>query len=131
VLPDVLVWYRRKSNTKSIGLELKSRHGKCSPSQRSVREALLRVGVQWWLYRTARGAMWALYKSGVPFRTIIHEDGAIERWQQPKLPAREVPRRDPHERRPRAPDWEPGELAAEIAELAAERDDAAGVDIAA
>jgi hypothetical protein len=41
---------------------------------------------------------------GVPFRTIVHEDGAIERWQQPKLPAWEVPKRDPHERRPRAPD---------------------------
>ena len=52
--------------------------------------------------------MWALYKSGVPFRTIVHEDGTIECWQQPELPAWEVPKRDPHERRPRAPDWEPG-----------------------
>jgi len=42
-----------------------------------------------------------------------------------------VPKRNPHERRPRAPDyWEP-EVAAEIAELAAARDDAAGGDIAA
>jgi hypothetical protein len=52
--------------------------------------------------------MCTLYESGVPFRTIVHEDGTIERWQQPELPAWEVPKRDPHERRPRAPDWGPG-----------------------
>ena len=74
--------------------------------------------------------MWALRKSGVKFRTIVHEDGTIERWQQPELPAWEVPKRDPHERRPRAPEWEPG-AAAELAELAAASDDAAGDDIAA
>ena len=68
--------------------------------------------------------MWALYESGVPFGTIIHEDGTLECWQQPELAAWEVPKRNPHERRPRAPDWEPEELAAE-------RDDAAGADIAA
>ena len=61
----------------------------------------------------------------------VREDGTIERWQEPELPAWEVPKRDPHERRPRAPEWEPKELAGEIAELAAERDDAAGGDIAA
>jgi hypothetical protein len=30
--------------------------------------------------------MWALAQSGVPFRTIVDEDGAIECWQQPELP---------------------------------------------
>jgi hypothetical protein len=55
------------------------------------------------------------YKSGVRFRTIVHEDGTIERWQQPELPAWEVPKRDPHERRPRAPEWEMETAAAEIA----------------
>jgi hypothetical protein len=65
----------------------------------------------------------------VPFRTIIYQDGTIERWQQPKLPAWEVPKGDPHERRPRAPDyWEPAE-ATETAALAS--DDATGGDIAA
>ena len=60
-----------------------------------------------------------------------HRDdaGTLECWQQPELPAWEVPKRDPHERRPRAPEWEPG--AAEIAELAAASDDAVGDDIAA
>jgi hypothetical protein len=41
---------------------------------------------------------------GVRFRTIVHEDGTIERWRSPRLPAWEVPRRDPAERRPLAPD---------------------------
>jgi len=126
-VPDDLVWYRGKS----IGLELKSRRGQCSRSQRAVREAMLRAGAQWWVCRSARVAMWALRKSGVTFRTIVHEDGTIERWQQPKLPAWEVPKRNPHERRPRAPDyWEPDE-AVEIVEPAATSDDAAGDDIAA
>ena len=74
--------------------------------------------------------MWALGKSGVPFRTIVHEDGTIERWQHPELPEWEVPKRDPHERRPRAPDyWE--QAAAEIPDLAAASDDTAGDDMAA
>jgi hypothetical protein len=119
-VPDVLVWYCGKS----VVIELKSRRGQCSRSQRFVREQLLRAGAQWWVCRSANAAMWALCESGVPFRTMTNEDSALERWQQPKLPAWEVPKRDPHERRPRAPDWEPEELAAE-------RDDAAGADIAA
>jgi hypothetical protein len=43
-----------------------------------VREALLRAGALWWMCRSANAAMWALYKSGVPFRTIACEDGRIE-----------------------------------------------------
>jgi hypothetical protein len=55
--------------------------------------------------------------------------GTIERWQQPELLGWEVPKRDPHERRPRAPDyWEP-EAAAEIAEVTTASDDAVGGDI--
>jgi hypothetical protein len=102
-VPDVLVWYRGKS----ITIELKSGRGQCSPSQRAARQALLRAGAQWWVCRSANAAMWALAQSGVPFRTIVHEDGTIERWRQTKLPAWEVPKRNPHERRPRAPDWAP------------------------
>jgi hypothetical protein len=127
-VPDVLVWYLGKS----IAIELKSRRGQCSPAQRAVREALLRAGAQWWVCRSADAAMWSLYKSGVPFRAIVYEDGTIKRWQQPKLPAWELPKRDPQERRPRAPDyWEPEATAAEIAELAAAIDDATDGDIAA
>jgi hypothetical protein len=46
----------------------------------------------------------ALCESGVRFRTFTHEHGTIERWQQPELPEWEVPKRDPHERRPREPE---------------------------
>jgi hypothetical protein len=126
-VPDVLVWYPGGS----ITIELKSRRGQCSRSQRLAREALLRAGAQWWVCRSATAAMWALRKSGVLFRTTVNEDGTLERWQQPELSAWEVPKRDPHERRPRAPDyWELDEVA-EIAELALASDDATGGDIAA
>jgi hypothetical protein len=74
--------------------------------------------------------MWALAKSGVRFRTLPNDNGTLERWQSPKLSAWEVPKRNPHERRPRAPKWMPAGTA-EIAKLAAERDDAARGDIAA
>jgi hypothetical protein len=50
----------------------------------------------------------------VPFRAIVHEDGTIERWQHPELRAWEVPKRNPQERRSRAPDREPVVAAAEI-----------------
>jgi hypothetical protein len=74
-------------------------------------EALLRAGAQWWVCRSADAAIgcWAVGR--------VYGDGTIERWQQPELQAWEVPKR-------RA-------AAAEIAELAAVRDDAAGSDIAA
>ena len=125
-VPDILVLYRKKPITS----ELKSRRGQCSPSQRLAREALLRAGAQWAVCRSSKSVMCLLFEVGVPFRTIVREDGTLECWQQPKLPAWEVPKRNPHERRPRAPEWEPG-AAAEIAELAAASDDAAGGDIAA
>jgi hypothetical protein len=127
-VPDQLILYRGKL----IAIELKSRSGKCGPPQRAAREDLLRAGARgWWVCRTARAAMWALRKSGVKFRTRANDDGTTERWQQPALPAWEVPKRDPHERRPRAPDyWEP-EAVAEIAELEAASNDAVGDDIAA
>jgi hypothetical protein len=100
-----------------VAIEMKSRVGKVSPVQRLVREELLRAGVrEWWVCRTARSAMWALVQSGVRFREIVQEDGTIECWQQPELPPWEVPKRNPQERRPRAPMWEP-ETAAQIAEL--------------
>jgi hypothetical protein len=71
--PDVAVLYRGKL----IGIELKSRSGRCTPTQRPERKAILRAG----------GAV------------VVHEDGTIERWQRPELPAWKVP--------PRAPKWKP------------------------
>jgi len=66
---------------------------------RGVRED--HAGRRAWVCRSANAAMWALSKSGVK---IVHEDGMIERWRSPRLPAWEVPRRDPAERRQLAPD---------------------------
>ena len=39
----------------------------------------------------------ALQKSGVRFRTLVPNDGATERWRQPRLAGWEVRRRDPAE----------------------------------
>jgi hypothetical protein len=123
-VPDILVLYRGKL----ITIELKSRHGHCSRPQRAARESLLRAGALWWVCRSANAAMWALAQSGVTFRTIVHENGTLERCQQPELPAWEVPKQNPHERRPRAPEWKPAGTA-EITELAAELE--ASADVAA
>jgi hypothetical protein len=97
--PDHLILHRGKLVT----IEMKSPQGKCSPSQREAREALLRAGAQWWVCRTAVSAMWALRKSGVKFRTLDHEDGTTERWRQPRLARWELPRRDPSDPRPNPP----------------------------
>jgi hypothetical protein len=99
-LPDNWIVYRRKL----ITIEMKSRTGRCNATQRAVREALIRAGGAWWQCITARSAMWALKRSGVRFREIVHADGKTERWRQPRLAAWEVPRRDPAERRPYAPE---------------------------
>jgi len=98
-LPDNWVLHRGRL----VAIEMKAPGGRCSPVQRETRLAILAAGGQWWECRTAHAAMWALRRSGVTFRTIEHADGTIERWQQPKLAAWEVPRRDPAERRPSAP----------------------------
>jgi hypothetical protein len=50
-----------------------------------------------------RAGKTALASMRVRSNWIVYEDGTIERWQQPELPAWEVPKRNPHERRPRAP----------------------------
>src|SRR5262247_1706866 len=44
-VPDTLIWCRR---LRPVAIEMKSPGGKCSRSQRSVREALLRAGCEWW-----------------------------------------------------------------------------------
>jgi hypothetical protein len=137
-VPDVLIWYCGKT----IALELKSRCGRCSRSQRAVRERMLRAGAEWWECRSANAAMWALREVGVTFQTITRDDGERECWQQPELAPWEVPRRDPAEPRPSTPElaarrraeqrrWRLRQRARKAAQLAAQRDAAAGGDIAA
>jgi hypothetical protein len=64
--PDTLVLYRGKL----VALELKSRRGQCSRSQRLAREALSRAGASGGCAAGQRGDV-ALRKSGVLFRTIV------------------------------------------------------------
>jgi hypothetical protein len=80
-VPDVLVIFRKKP----IFVELKSRQGLCSPSQRTERETILRAGAQWWFAPSANAVMWALPRPGARFRTRTCEDGTTERWRQPRL----------------------------------------------
>ena len=125
-VPDVLVWYCGHS----IAIELKSRSGKCTASQRQMRARLLAAGCKWFLCRSAISAMAVLYQAGVPFRLHVGYDGRCERWVQPTLAPWERPKSDPHERRPKGPGYlEPG--AEETTELVAARDEAVGADIAA
>jgi hypothetical protein len=53
--------------------------------QRIAREGLPHAGAEWWEWRSANAAMWALVESGVEFHEIVSADGKVERWQQPEL----------------------------------------------
>jgi hypothetical protein len=99
-LPDIWILYRGGL----ITIELKSKGGRCTPSQRAAREALLQAGADWFECRSANAVMQAVREAGVPLNMIAHGDGTIECWQQPELAPFEVPRRDPAESRPIAPE---------------------------
>jgi hypothetical protein len=90
-LPDVLVIFRQRP----IFVELKSRAGVATKSQKQVRVELLPAGATWWMARSARAAMMALHLSGVVFR---------RRWKPPQLRPWEGPFADPTRRLPQAPD---------------------------
>jgi len=84
--------------------------------------SLLKAGIKaWWQCR------WAIAKSGLKFRVIVHEDGSLESWQQPPLEPWEIPKTDPRERRPRPPVyWAPKvAVETETSEVVAARDEAA------
>jgi hypothetical protein len=90
-LPDVLVI----SRGKPIFVELKSRRGVASKTQKQIRLEMLPVGAAWWMARSARAAMMALHLSGVVFR---------RQWKPPRLQPWEGPFADPTRRLPQAPD---------------------------
>jgi hypothetical protein len=89
-LPDVLVIWRGKP----IFVELKSRAGVATKSQKQVRVELLPAGATWWMARSARAAMMALHLSGVVFR---------RHWKPPRLKPWEL-FADPTQRLAQAPD---------------------------
>jgi hypothetical protein len=79
-LPDVMVVCR----PRSVFVELKSRAGVLSKSQRQVREELLRTGgAHWWMARSARAAMTALRRSGVKFQSPWSPPADLQPWEGP------------------------------------------------
>jgi hypothetical protein len=98
--PDCLILC---GHTKPIALELKAPDGRIEPSQRAMRERLVKAGVVWWQACSVNGAMVAIAESGLRFRKIVNKRGKVERWQMPQLEPYEVPRRDPDEKRPAHP----------------------------
>jgi hypothetical protein len=67
-MPDVLLLERREAGVLVVFLELKSRRGVASESQKLIRAQLLSTGAHWWMARSARGACEGLRRSGVEFR---------------------------------------------------------------
>ena len=78
-----------------VCIELKSRAGIASAVQRQVRDELLAASVKhWWLARTPKDCLLALYLSGIPLRNYTRPD---------KLADWEGPFENPHARLPQHP----------------------------
>jgi hypothetical protein len=105
---DVEIFFRRKPSprcpTHVVLIELKSRRGIASRSQKQLRLESLRTGEKWYMARTARAALMALHLEGAPFR---------RKWRPPRLEPWEGPFSDPTRRLPQHP-----EVAAERREAA-------------
>jgi len=131
-LPDVMVLLRHAAGTLVIFIELKSHRGKVSRVQKQIRLEMLPTGAVWWMARSARAALMALHRSGVPFR---------RKWKPPRLEEWEGPFSDPTQRLPQHPlvtiEWREEKRRCrlrkqirerEAARLAAERDGAGLID---
>jgi hypothetical protein len=96
--PDLFVSFRRKLSprcrTYVVFIELKSRSGIASRSQKEIRLQMLPTGGRWFLARSAPAALTALYRSGAPFR---------QPWKPPRLERWEGPFEDPTRRLPTHP----------------------------
>jgi hypothetical protein len=90
-LPDLMFI----SAPKVVFIELKSRSGRASRAQRRTRHELLVVGCEWFMVRSARAALTALHRSGVPFRRP---------WRPPELRAWEGPFDGSEKRLPQHPE---------------------------
>jgi hypothetical protein len=128
-LTDIMVVHEGRA----IFVELKSPVGVASKAQKQVYLELRAAGADWYLVRSAPAALEALRRSNVPFR---------RRWQTPQLADWMGPFIDPFRRLPQHPQiaaqrrasqraWRERQRARKAAKLAAERDDAAGDNIAA
>jgi hypothetical protein len=67
---------------RSVFVEMKSHAGIASRAQKQVRKELVAIGCDWWLCRSARAALTALHRSGVPFRRPW-EAPELARWEGP------------------------------------------------
>jgi len=129
-LADIMVVH----GGRVVFVEMKSPAGVPSRSQRQVCKEVRAAGADWYCVRSATAALVALRLSNVPFR---------REWKPPELQAWQGPFTDPDKRLPQAPEvaaqrreaqraWrERRKRAREAAKLAAERDNAAGGDLAA
>jgi hypothetical protein len=132
-IPDLVVIQQQPGSVLIVFVELKSRRGVASKAQKQARAEMLPAGAVWIMARSARAAMVGLCRAGVRFRRP---------WESPPLESWEGPFDDPHQRLPQHPEvaaqrraaqraWRERQRARKAATLAAERDDAAGDDIAA
>jgi hypothetical protein len=79
-LPDLM--FIPLAASKPTFIELKSKAGHASKSQKQIRAELVAVGCQWWMARSVRAALMALHRSGVPFRQPW-QDHRLEPWEAP------------------------------------------------
>lgn len=96
-LPDLLfVWpgRGRRPHPVVVAVELKSRGGIASPAQRQIRDELVAAGARWWLARTPRACLLALFRSRIPLVNYTPPPGLAD-WEGP-FP-------DPYERLPQHP----------------------------
>jgi hypothetical protein len=78
-LPDVMVIACPRL---VVFVELKSVSGIASKAQKQIRSELLSVGCRWWMARSARAALTALYRMGVPFRRP-RRPPVLQPWEGP------------------------------------------------
>jgi hypothetical protein len=94
-MPDLVVIQARGDGLVRVAcVELKSRAGVASQSQKEVRDRMLSVGIAWWLARSPRAALAALRRSDIAFR---------REWKEPQLAKWEGPFENPHARLPQHP----------------------------
>jgi hypothetical protein len=120
-LPDVLVI----SNGLAIFVELKSRRGVLSKSQKKIRAELVAAGATWRLARSPRAALTALARVGVPFRRKW-KPPRLEPWEGPFADVRRLPQAPEvaAQRREAVQRWRERQRSRKAA--ATERDDGAG-----
>jgi hypothetical protein len=80
-LPDLM--FIPLAASKPTFIELKSKAGHASKSQKQVRAELVAVGCQWFMARSVPAALEALRCAGVPFRLPWSEAVHLKPWEGP------------------------------------------------